>query len=203
MPYIDMMRRIEKLSSIAANEIGSWPIVKEARGRRRKIHKRKHLEADINDSRDKYHTHRQNLSALEAQRDVLDARISEAKQGKNSARERMVNLNKILNNFDLANAKCVISHGDDLQDVAYVIDNKEYHLDVDDCNEVCMTPITDYRRSKQDELNIDDEYQEGDEDDTNESNDSSLIPGINRLYDSTPRDSDYTNTGYPNLRFVE
>ena len=132
-------------------------------------------------------------------------------------------MNGILQNMDLVDSNYAMFYGN-CSDVGYMIDKEEHYLDVDDCGEVTVKLMRDYRKeqrvkNKEYEYDLEDDLEDEPEDepeDESEAKDeypvrfnppselsdgNDLIAGIDRLYESAPRtDEEWAES---NLRFLD
>jgi hypothetical protein len=94
-----------------------------------------------------YAKYKRDLDVLEADDAKLKEKLDTARGGAAAARQRMLKLHKAMQHMDLASANDAVFYADD-EDVGYVINGKEYHLDVDDTGDVKLTPMNAHRKAK-------------------------------------------------------
>ena len=107
------------------------------------------------------------LDVMEANDAKLKSQLDETRKSTNEARQRILKMHKAMQNMDLSNANDAIFYNDESQDVGYVIDGKEFHLDIDDTGEVKLTPMGKHRKArkapKQEEQKVEDTHCADDE----------------------------------------
>lgn len=108
---------------------------------------RKRMSGTLEKAKGDYAKHKKELDILEADDTKLKEKLEATRSGAAAARKKMLQLHKAMSNMDLANANDAVFYADD-EDVGYVINGKEFHLDVDDVGDVKLTPMSAHRKSK-------------------------------------------------------
>jgi hypothetical protein len=91
---------------------------------------------------------KKNLDMLEADDTKLKEKLESTRTGAAAARKKMMKIHKAMQCMDLANANDAIFYADDDEDVGYVINGKEFHLEVDNDGEVKLVPMSQHRKTK-------------------------------------------------------
>lgn len=112
---------------------------------------------NIEKDKKKYKLLKSQLDALEAQNTELQEKIQKTKEEVAVLKKRIGGSHKVLHNLDISNADDAIIYNSD--DVGYIIDGGEYHLEVKDDGDLVLTPMKDWRKSKK----IEKEGDEGEE----------------------------------------
>ncbi len=186
----------------AHSEVEWDEMKKEAARRKYKRFTRPKIEQDINDNRVRYRQYKDELSRLESERDKLDCMIQAAKDGVHKTRSRMLAMNKVLRDFDLADSNYAVFYGDDFGDVSYVLGKgrnaQEYHVDLVD-DQLVTTPWSDYKREERKRMKEEEGSDTCDACDEDVS-DLDLIPGSARIEGPEPRSELELSR---NLRIIE
>ena len=196
---------------------------KAARGNAKKLTK-KRVDSDRLKSLKKYHASKSKLSKLKEEEAKLQAELEATEKDMHDCRSEMLKLTDVLRNMDLADCKHVMMY-ENSEDVGYIVDNDEHHLDVDDNGDISFISMKDYRRQKkkEDKEDSDDlEDQDVNDADDQKSDDydldfvyddmsgsvGGLIPGVERISDpESPRTEEQheelyeEGKFYPNFRF--
>ncbi len=96
-----------------------------------------------------YQELRQVLDELKGKREILDARINEVDGKYKAVRSEMMKLNEYMRSMTLSGSKAVIT-GESCDDVAYVRDGVEYHLEIDAIGDVTSMPMKEYKKMMKD-----------------------------------------------------
>lgn len=176
----------EKLAQLYQEAIGNSEVKIAARGGQR--HSRKKVDKKRVDSLEGYHKAKSKFQELKEKKRDLEAQLEKAKQDMQDCRGDMLRYNDVLRNMDLLACKHVVLYNNS-DDIGYVVDKEEHHLDVDDCGDVSLTPMKEYRRYLKQQNQ---ETNEANDQDVNEADDqeSDLIK-----YDPSPDDSPMYNVG--------
>jgi len=97
-------------------------------------------------SKTEYLNHKKKLDLVEKQVDALQKELDKHKGLCGASRKTLLKLQKAVQNMDLANASDVIFYQNS-DDMGYIVDGKEYHLEVDQLGEIAKTPMLHHRRS--------------------------------------------------------
>ena len=159
--------------------------------------------ASIEKYRNIYQKTRKELHDLEIQKEKLDKLIQSTKDNVNSSRSNMLHMNKILQTMDLMDCNNVMMYENDDQDVGFIIDKEEFHVDLNDVGEASLTPIREYFKNKRKTLmednneavppgispiNEESEFEDlEDLEDLEDYANADIIPGLQSLEDSEPR----------------
>lgn len=134
---------------------------------------RKKLVSALEKAKANYSKIKANLDSLEAQDRKIQVALEKARTDCNDSRRHMLKMHKAIQNMDLASASDAIFY--DSEDIGYVIDSKEYHLDLNDSGEMVLVPMNKYRRDKKKEIKeseIEVAQDTSDEDDDQDFNDN-------------------------------
>lgn len=114
---------------------------------------RKRVLHSLEKSKAEYQVHKKKRDMLAKQLDALQKELEKSDAFSGSARKKFLKLQKAVQNMDLADASDVVFYQNS-DDVGYVIDGREYHLDVNEFGELNQTPMLHHRRKlRQDSLN--------------------------------------------------
>lgn len=109
---------------------------------------RKRLSKELEKAKLEYGKLKSLLDDLESKKSDLDIKLNKIKSECTSARKNMVKLHKTIQSMDISNASDAIFYNDESDDVGYVINGKEFHLDFDNDGELSLIPMLAHRRSK-------------------------------------------------------
>lgn len=187
---------------------------KNAAGHKKTKMSRQRIIKEINGSRSKYQETRKTLKDLESKQKRLNDLIQVAQKDVTESRKKMLRLSEVVQKMDLADCNYAVFYENDRQDVAYVIDKEEYHVQFSDDGVTENIPMPEYLRQHRRSKESNPAYDEYDCDEMCDDNltdvaDSSILPDFNRLEDpSSPRSEEGTRedlldnlTEFPNLRF--
>jgi len=137
-----MVKEILRLAAQYENKLGSQvkTAAKEKVNRGRLAKKLERAKSD-------YSKLKSELDVLEANDSKLKQQLETTRSGAQKARKDIMQMHNAMQKMDLANANDAIFYADD-EDVGYVINGKEFHLDVDDTGDVKLTPMSAHRKSK-------------------------------------------------------
>ena len=121
-------------------------LVSKAAAPRTKL-SRPQLAKRLEKIKEKYQEYYQDLNDLKSKRDVLDSRIAEVDSKFKLYRSEMMKLTEQMRALTLSGARAVITENDD---VSYVKDGLEYHLDVDAVGDVTTMPMKEYKKLMKD-----------------------------------------------------
>lgn len=206
----------EKLALLYQEATGNSEVKTAARGGKR--HSRKKIDKKRVDSLDSYHQAKSKYQELQEKKKEIESQLDKSRQDMQDSRSDMLRYNDVLRNMDLLACRHVTLYNNS-DDIGYIVDKEEHHLDVDDCGDVSLTPMKEYRRylkqQNQETNEADDQdepEEEEEEDDTSDAHDGAvgaLIPGMDKLTDaeSTWNENEFTEELYPsrhpNFRFGE
>src|ERR1035437_1421123 len=89
-----------------------------------------------------------NLDSLEANDAKLRTQLDGTRKEVQDARKKIMQMHGAMKNMDLSNANdAVFYDGQSADDIGYIINGKEYHLDIDDSGEVSLTPMNKHRKA--------------------------------------------------------
>lgn len=131
------------------------------------------IAKNIEKSKKTYKKLKSELDALEKEDAKRQKELNELRSRVSSLKKTIGNSHKVLQNLDVSNADDAVFYNDS-DDVGYVIDGGEYHLEVKDDGELELTPMRQWRRSKKiekesvPEEGLDDETSNEHEEDSNE-----------------------------------
>lgn len=185
---------------------------------------RKKIDSHRLKSLEGYHASKKKLSKLKAERDKLDAQLESAEKDMHDCRSEMLKLTDVLRNMDLADCNYVMMY-DNTDDVGYIVDKEEHHLDVDENGDVSFVLMTEHRRNQR-KAKKEEDSENSDDQDVNDADDynfdlnlafddesgsaGALIPGIERLADPESPSTEQEHEElyeegkfYPNFRFGE
>lgn len=94
-----------------------------------------------------YSKARTHLTALEKEYAKLESQLSASRAECNDARKHMNKLHNAAYNMDLSSATDAVFYQDS-DDVGYVVDGKEFYLEISDDGELNLTPWNKYRRDR-------------------------------------------------------
>ena len=114
---------------------------------RDKVTKKK-LYKDLDKAKSEHNKLKSIVDDLESKKNDAQSKLDKIKSEYTAARKNMIKLHKTIQSMDISNASDVIFYNDALSDVGYVIDNKEYNLEINDDGEVELVPMHQYRKSK-------------------------------------------------------
>jgi hypothetical protein len=121
-------------------------LVSKAAGTRTKL-SRPQLAKRLEKIKEKYQEYYQNLNDLKSKRDVLDSRIAEVDSKFKLYRSEMMKLTEQMRAMTLSGSKAVIQEN---EDISYVKDGLEYHLDIDATGDVSSMPMKEYKKLMKD-----------------------------------------------------
>lgn len=131
-----------------------------------------------------YSKMKKTYDSLVAERDKLNEKVEALGATCQDFRKKIIKMHGALQKMDLSNASDAIFY--DTADIGYVIDGKEYHLEVDDMGDMKLVPMRQHRSSKKKE-----EYPEADDAMKQQENgevfmeaDDQLNADLDNLYDS-------------------
>jgi TolA-binding protein len=110
-----------------------------------KTHSRKQLQKKLDSARKEFASAQEDLRDNSGKLAELEKVVSEARGRMNSARKTVVELSKQIQNVDITGAKGIKDRGDVK---TYFIDDKEYHVDASDVNDIKMIPWNEYKKQK-------------------------------------------------------
>src|SRR5690606_3030668 len=105
------------------------------------------------------------VNDIEKRRENAYKKRDEAHDEMIAARNQIAEISDFVRNLDLTGANAIKSRGDEN---TYMINDKEYHIDISDINDIKYTPWKEYKNKKKEEDNKEDE-------DSNDVNDASDI----------------------------
>jgi len=108
---------------------------------------RKKIDSNRLKSLEGYHSSKKKLSKLRAERDKLDAQLESAEKDMHDCRAKMMKLTDVLRNMDLVDCNYVMMY-DNNDDVGYIVDKEEHHLDVDENGDVSFVLMNEHRRNQ-------------------------------------------------------
>lgn len=132
---------ISKLAEQFAEKLNKMAASKEQVPRKRlsKILEKEKLE---------YSKKKKMLDGLEAEAEKLNSKVDQLRGECQSDRKNIMKKHQALSNMDMANASDVIFYNDDSSDTGYVIDGKEYHLEIDDMGDLKLFPMRKHRAER-------------------------------------------------------
>lgn len=111
------------------------------------------ISKSLDKAKGEYAKLKDSMDVLEANDAKLRGQLEGTRKSVQEARSRIMKMHKAMQNMDLANANDAIFYdGNSADDIGYVINGKEFHLDISDDGEVNLTPMNKHRKSKKDEL---------------------------------------------------
>lgn len=113
---------------------------------------RNKVNKSLEKAKKEYSGHKTNLDQLEAQDGKLRVQLDNTRKLTNDARRRVMTLHKAMQNMDLANASDAVFYNDDSNDIGYIIDSKEYHLETDEAGEMKLVPMRHHRSERKKSL---------------------------------------------------
>jgi len=105
------------------------------------------ISKNIEKSKKTYKNLKSKLDLLEKEDAKRQKELNELRSQVASLKKTIGNSHKVLQNLDVANADDAVFYNDS-DDVGYIIDGGEYHLEVKDDGELELTPMRQWRRSK-------------------------------------------------------
>lgn len=105
------------------------------------------ISKNIEKSKKTYKNLKSKLDILEKEDAKRQKELNELRSQVASLKKSIGNSHKVLQNLDVANADDAVFYNDS-DDVGYVIDGGEYHLEVKDDGELELIPMRQWRRSK-------------------------------------------------------
>jgi len=121
-------------------------LVSKAAGTRTKL-SRPQLAKRLEKIKEKYQEYYQDLNDLKSKRDVLDSRIAEVDSKFKLYRSEMMKLTEQMRVLTLSGSRSLVMEGDD---ISYVKDGVELHLDVDAEGEISSMPAREYKKLMKD-----------------------------------------------------
>lgn len=122
---------------------------------------RKQLEAELSKARKDVNKATVQYNTSKGQLNSLEKQVEKAEKKMQDARHEISRLSKMLQHMDLTGAEEVRERPND---VSYVIDGKEMHIDISDVNDVKITPWRQYlKKRREDSSNSDDEHYKSDD----------------------------------------
>lgn len=144
-----------------------------------KIRSRKELESDLANARKNLQKAKSSFEGAYDQLQAYQNQVESARANMDQARENIMYLSDTLQKMDLAGAESIRERQNEIR---YVVDGKEYHVDVDrDSNDVRTTPWKEFQ-AKMKEENQD--YQEHDSDDEYTDDENNAIDKAIEFTDS-------------------
>ncbi len=131
-------------------EIPSASLYKEAG---KKPMSRNNITKTIEKARKNHAALKKEYDSLQADDVKLKSRMEENKNKLQHTRKQIMTMHKGLNNMDMANAEDAVFYDDD-DVIGYMVDNKEFHMEICDDGEIKLIPMNKYRKeckSKKDE----------------------------------------------------
>jgi len=208
-----MMSNLDKLA-----QKFELDLVQKFGAKRGKKMSRRQINKELDKVKGKYRDYRNKLRELEASMEALEKGIQECKDGVHNSRTKMLHMNGVLQNMDLTDVNHVMFYDNDDNDVGYLLNGEEQHLDVNDAGDMNFTPMKDYRRSqrpeKPDENNIsipptvqsDGEYGSFNpqpEPPANEDEDGIEFDEQLETPEPIEEDTSSVDDGFPNFRFID
>ncbi len=127
---------------------------------------RNKLSKILEKAKKEHSVNKRELDSLEAEDKKLREKLERSRKDTAVARSKVMKLHNAMQCMDVADASDVIFYDDD---VAYVVDAKEYHLEISVDGDIKLTPWREHRRSKKNEAKNEAAEEESDSNDTEPS----------------------------------
>lgn len=109
---------------------------------------RNKLSKILEKAKKEHSVNKRELDSLEAEDRKLRAKLEKCRKDTSVARGKVMKLHNAMQCMDVADASDVIFYDDD---VAYIVDSKEYHLEISADGDIKLTPWREHRRAKKNE----------------------------------------------------
>lgn len=128
-------------------------LLKSARQNPKKKRKgRDALNKNLKGVTEDYKRERKELLGLEKQLVDLQCAIDGCRGKMTGSRKELLKLTDMLKNMDLASCDNVLFYQNDAQDVSYVIDGEEYHMEIVDAGDMKLTPMKEHQLNRRRKL---------------------------------------------------
>jgi len=147
---------------------------------------KKQINKKLDSAKDDYKRYNQILQDLKSQKQLLETKLTDIDSKFKAARSEMLNLTDYIRTLTLSGADSVVRYNDanEADDVGYIRDGAEYHIEVDSVGEVTCVPMKEHKKSKKnsskkeeeecDELKEEDVeglFEEGEKEDSDDADD--------------------------------
>jgi len=107
-------------------------------------------------AKEDYQHYNEVLQNLKSQKAILDTKISDADSKFRAARAEMMSLTEYMRALTLSGSKSIVRY-QDCDDVGYVRDGIEYHLDINAEGDVKAVPMKEFKKMKKNVVKPEDE----------------------------------------------
>ena len=136
--------KLEAKSSKTALEVAERLINKSAVAKN--TLSKKQMQKALERAKEDYQHNNEVLQNLKAQKEILDTKITDVDSKFKAARSEMMRLTEYLRALTLSGSNSVVRYQEG-DDVGYVRDGIEYHLDIDAEGEVTSVPMKEHKKS--------------------------------------------------------
>ncbi len=167
-------KEIKELADLFVQQTASLELPVKTAARARIT--RKQMMRDLEKAKVKHKKLKEAVDIMDAQDSKLRTQLDSARKDLNQTRSSILTLHNALQGMDLSNADDVVFYDD--SQVGYVINGKEYHLNINEEGELSLMPMRAHRKS----LRLKDEPVEDETLDMAPSEDEEL-PGLENAVD--------------------
>lgn len=178
-----MSTKLLEIANKIASKLGleDDSLTKIAAGNKTKM-SRKQMVKQLEKSKNKYKQLKDVCDVMEAEDQKLKTKLEDFRKNLTSERKAILRMHEAMEKMDLADVNDAMFYDDD---IAYVMDGKEYHLEIDSDANIKLTPMSKYRK----EMKKEEEYKKNEKRDDDEAHDAETC--INDACDMCMVDDDW------------